>query len=131
MDVPVWTRCVISFPTADANAENLEVERQESKTWKVWLRFPERVELVKSLPVGRWTVVTSATRRAGGGAACERSEFRFPITMITSDDISHGKPDPEPYLKAAARLGYRSRPSAWWLKMRRPESARERQRERE
>jgi sugar-phosphatase len=26
--------------------------------------------------------------------------------MITSDDIQRGKPDPEPYLKAAARLGY-------------------------
>jgi sugar-phosphatase len=26
--------------------------------------------------------------------------------MITSGDIQRGKPDPEPYLKAAARLGF-------------------------
>jgi sugar-phosphatase len=32
----------------------------------------------------------------------------FPIlpTLITAGDIQRGKPDPEPYQKAAARLGY-------------------------
>jgi mannitol-1-/sugar-/sorbitol-6-phosphatase len=27
--------------------------------------------------------------------------------MVTSDDVVHGKPDPEPYLKGAEGLGFR------------------------
>jgi len=29
-----------------------------------------------------------------------------PANMITSSDVKIGKPDPEPYLKAAAKLGF-------------------------
>jgi mannitol-1-/sugar-/sorbitol-6-phosphatase len=30
----------------------------------------------------------------------------IPESLITADDIRHGKPHPEPYQKAAARLGF-------------------------
>ena len=30
----------------------------------------------------------------------------IPANMITSTDVKIGKPDPEPYLKAAAKLGF-------------------------
>jgi sugar-phosphatase len=26
--------------------------------------------------------------------------------MVTADDVTHGKPDPEPYLKGAEKLGF-------------------------
>jgi len=32
----------------------------------------------------------------------------MPAQMVTSNDVSKGKPDPEPYLKAAAVLGFES-----------------------
>ena len=32
--------------------------------------------------------------------------FPSPGALITADDVQHGKPHPEPWLKAAAALGY-------------------------
>jgi sugar-phosphatase len=93
------------LPHADSNAENLEVERQEIDDLEGVVAIPGAPELVSSLPANRWTVVTSATRPL---AEVRLRAAGIPIvsTMITSGDIQRGKPDPEPYLKAAARLGY-------------------------
>jgi len=93
------------LPNADSNAENLEVERQEIEDIEGVVPIAGAQDLVKSLPVGRWTVVTSATRPL--------AEVRLRVagipalpTLITSGDIRQGKPHPEPYVKAAARLGF-------------------------
>ena len=60
-----------------------------------------------ALPISasRWAVVTSGIRAV--------AEFRLrytglpsPTVMICADEITLGKPDPEGYLTAAARLGY-------------------------
>ncbi|HUM06459.1 MAG TPA: HAD family hydrolase [Terriglobales bacterium] len=93
------------LPDADAEAENLEVERQEIEDLDGIVPIQGAVELVKSLPPGRWTVATSATRPL---AEVRLRAAGIPVldTLITSNDIKHGKPDPEPYLKAAARLGF-------------------------
>lgn len=37
-------------------------------------------------------------------AVLERLQIRFPVT-VCGDDVSHSKPDPEPYLLAAAKVG--------------------------
>lgn len=37
-------------------------------------------------------------------AVLSRLEVRFPVT-VCGDDVSHSKPDPEPYLLAAAKVG--------------------------
>ena len=37
-------------------------------------------------------------------AALDSIGVRFPVTVCAAD-VAHGKPDPEPYLRAAARLG--------------------------
>lgn len=93
------------LPHADAEAEDREIERQEIEDLDGVVAIPGAQELVRSLPDGRWTVVTSATRplaevrlRAGG--------IQYPENFITANDITHGKPHPEPYLKAAQRLGF-------------------------
>jgi sugar-phosphatase len=93
------------LPDADSNAENLEVERQEIEDLDGVVAIAGAVKLVKSLPAGRWTVVTSATRPLAE-VRLRAAGILVPPTMITSGDIQRGKPDPEPYLKAAARLGY-------------------------
>src|SRR6185503_19280819 len=63
-------------------------------------------ELLESLPMDRWAIVTSGVRAV--------AEFRLrytglpiPAVMICADEISRGKPDPEGYLKAAEKLGRR------------------------
>jgi len=93
------------LPKADSHAENLEVERQEVEDLEGVVAMPGAQALVTSIPAGRWTVVTSAT--------CPLAEVRLraagipiPQSLITADDIQFGKPHPEPYQKAAARLGY-------------------------
>ncbi|MEV0154940.1 HAD-IA family hydrolase [Micromonospora sp. NPDC050686] len=50
-----------------------------------------------------WAVVTSAdTRLAKARLAAAGID---PPLLVTADDVAAGKPDPEPYLAAAARLG--------------------------
>jgi sugar-phosphatase len=93
------------LPNADSHSENLEVERQEIEDLEGVVAMPGAVALINSLPAGRWTVATSATRPLAE-VRLRAAGFAILPTLITSGDIQHGKPDPEPYQKAAARLGF-------------------------
>lgn len=53
------------------------------------------------LPVA---VVTSATA-AVAPVRLQRAGLPVPAVLVTADDVARGKPDPAPYLLAAARLG--------------------------
>ncbi|MFI1210769.1 HAD family hydrolase [Streptomyces sp. NPDC020802] len=65
--------------------------------------LPGTRALLDSLPADRWAVVTSATRRL---AEARLGEVGIrPKNLIAADDITRGKPDPEPFLLAARRLG--------------------------
>ena len=57
-----------------------------------------------SLPSGRFAFVTSASRRLAL-ARWEAAGIAVPPHVVTADDVSRGKPDPEPFLTAAAMLG--------------------------
>lgn len=61
-------------------------------------------ELLASLPPERWTVVTSCTRRLLE-ARLKAAGLPEPPKLVSADDISKGKPDPEPYIKGAEALG--------------------------
>ena len=63
-------------------------------------------ELVDALPADRWAVVTSAWRRLAE-IRMGLAGLGLPPVVVTSDDITRSKPDPEGYLAAAARLGAR------------------------
>src|SRR5579862_1835395 len=68
--------------------------------------MPGSVDLVRSIPEGRWGVVTSGSREI----VTERLRLAgvpLPKVMITADDVVNGKPHPEPYLKGAQELGVR------------------------
>ncbi|MEU6680492.1 HAD-IA family hydrolase [Streptomyces sp. NPDC046925] len=65
--------------------------------------LPGTRELLESLPPERWAVVTSAGRRL---AEARLAEVGIEAgTVVAADDITRGKPDPEPFLLAAAKLG--------------------------
>ena len=93
------------LPNADSHAENLEVERQEVEDLEGVVAMPGAQALVTSIPAGRWTVVTSATRPLAE-VRLRAAGIPIPESLITADNIQLGKPHPEPYQKAAARLGY-------------------------
>ena len=65
--------------------------------------LPGTRAFLDALPADRWAVVTSATRRLA--EARLDAVGILPKTMVTADDITRGKPDPEPYLLAARELG--------------------------
>jgi sugar-phosphatase len=64
---------------------------------------PGARELTAELPADRWAVVTSATK-ALARARLSAAGYMRPDVLVTADDVRHGKPDPEPYLAAAADL---------------------------
>jgi len=63
--------------------------------------------LLASLPADRWAIVTSGTRRLIEGRL-KVAQLPLPERLITADDVVNGKPDPEPYRKGAALLGFAS-----------------------
>lgn len=93
------------LPNADHQAENREVERREIADLEGVVPLPGAVDLLASLPSDRWTIVTSCTRTLAE-VRLRAAGLPIPRKMITSNDIAHGKPHPEPFLKGASLLGF-------------------------
>lgn len=62
--------------------------------------------LLGSLPPDAWASVTSGFR-AVVPVVLQNRGLPIPGVLVTAEDVVHGKPDPEPYLLAAARLAAR------------------------
>lgn len=91
-------------PELSADAELAELAASEATTAEGIYEITGARELLERLPASGWGVVTSGIRSV--------AEFRLrytrlplPTVMICADEIARGKPDPEGYLTAAARLG--------------------------
>jgi sugar-phosphatase len=66
---------------------------------------PGALAALAGLPMNRWAIVTSGDHRLAT-ARIAAARLPTPTLLVTSDDVRAGKPDPEPYLLAAARLGF-------------------------
>ena len=62
-------------------------------------------ELLESLPLGVWTICTSANPSLGK-ARLEAAGLPIPKELVTGDDVKQGKPHPDPYLLGAKNLGF-------------------------
>lgn len=60
-------------------------------------------ELLRSLAAPEWAIVTSGSLLIAQPRLAALAVR--PDIVVTADDVEHGKPDPEPYLLAAERLG--------------------------
>ena len=80
-----------------------DMEMEDTADLKV---LPGVKELMESLPLDRWAIVTSATTRLLLGRL-EAAGLPVPARLISADMVERGKPDPEPYRKGAALLGFR------------------------
>ncbi|MGW0294417.1 HAD-IA family hydrolase [Streptomyces tuirus] len=87
-------------PEAVARIEDLEVDDVPNDGVRL---LPGTRAFLDVLPAERWAVVTSATRRLA--EARLDAVGILPKTLVAADDITRGKPDPEPYLLAARALG--------------------------
>jgi len=93
------------LPHADHEEENREVERREIEDLEGVVPLPGTQPLLTSIPRERWTIVTSCTR-ALAEVRIRAAGLPLPQHLITSSDVRHGKPHPEPYLAGANKLGY-------------------------
>jgi sugar-phosphatase len=94
------------LPGGDHEAENHKVEQAEIDDLQGVVPLPGVPQFLSSLPADRWTIVTSCTRPLAE-VRIRAAGIPMPARIVTSNDITRGKPDPEPYLKGAATLGFR------------------------
>jgi mannitol-1-/sugar-/sorbitol-6-phosphatase len=91
-------------PHLDAEAETLRLEKREADDHEGVSVMPGAAELLKAIPEGRWCVVTSGTRYLAT-ARLQLGNLPMPQVLVSADDVSKGKPNPEPYLMGAKLLG--------------------------
>jgi sugar-phosphatase len=92
-------------PHLDAEVEARLIEDEEAGDQDGVAVMPGAAALLRSIPLGRWGVVTSGSRPLAS-ARLRFCGLPVPEVLVTSDDVTNGKPHPEPYLKGAAGLGY-------------------------
>ncbi|WP_238335838.1 HAD-IA family hydrolase [Serinicoccus kebangsaanensis] len=90
-------------PHLDADAATADIDRRELSDLEGVVALPGAVEALAATG-DRAAIVTSAGRELAElriGAA----ELATPRVLVSADEITDGKPDPEPYLTGARRLG--------------------------
>jgi sugar-phosphatase len=91
-------------PHLDAEAEVKRINKEaQSDDGAGLVALPGALDCVHTAGRGRWAVVTSGDRDT---ARSRLAAVGLPIPefLVTADDITNGKPDPEPYLLAADAL---------------------------
>jgi len=93
-------------PHLNVAEEVAALEGIEANTTEGVFEVPGARELVESLPMDAWAVVTSGVRSVAT-LRIRHVGLPLPSVLVCADDITRGKPDPEGYLTAAERLGRR------------------------
>ncbi len=91
-------------PHLDIEAETARMDASEEMETDGLVKIDGAAELVHSLPQGSWAVATSGTQ-AMARTRLGYAGVPIPAVFITIEDVERGKPEPEPYLLAAERLG--------------------------
>jgi sugar-phosphatase len=86
---------------AEGLARIVELEVEDASSVDV---VPGAREFFAGVPEHRRAIVTSGTPSIAT-ARLRAAGIPVPHTLVTADDVQHAKPDPEPYLLAARRLG--------------------------
>jgi sugar-phosphatase len=94
----------IVAPQLAADAEVASLEANEAMSTDGIHEIEGAREILEQLPPGSWAIVTSGIR-AVAEHRIVYTRLPTPRVMICAEEIEHGKPHPEGYLTAAARLG--------------------------
>jgi sugar-phosphatase len=94
-------------PDIDAREGLRVIEDMEVEDLSDLQVLPGVKALLARLPLERWAIVTSSTRRLLL-ARLTAAGLPVPERIITADDVVRGKPDPEPYRRGAELLGFRA-----------------------
>ena len=93
-------------PHLDPEDEDLVIEGHEAALGDTVRAMPGAHDLLAELK-GRgrpWAVVTSGSHRIAT-ARIAAAGLPLPGVLVTADDVTQGKPHPEPYLLGAERMG--------------------------
>jgi len=91
-------------PDLDAEAEAEIISTAEKTELEGVVAIPGAREFLASLPPDRWALVTSADRELVR-VRLAAAGIPQPKVMVTAEDVTEGKPDPQGYKLAAQRLG--------------------------
>jgi sugar-phosphatase len=94
----------LGLPGVDPQAEALLITQEEMADVDGIVEIPGASIFLSSLPTQHWAIVTSAPK-ALAIRRIQAAGIPMPPVLITSEDVSIGKPDPACYLLAAQRLG--------------------------
>lgn len=94
----------IAAPHLDAEREAAQFTANEILDTEGVVAIPGAKELMSELHPDTWAIVTS------GGfdlvqARLKKAGIPMPKFIVTGDDVSQGKPSPQPYLTGARKLG--------------------------
>ena len=95
---------VADLVDGDVPASVAAITRYELEDAAGTAAVPGVLDLVGQLDGAPWAVVTSCTRELAH-ARLGAAGVRLPAVVVTAEDVTVGKPDPQGYLAAAARLG--------------------------
>jgi sugar-phosphatase len=93
----------IVAPHLDAQQEGRFREAEEGIDTDGLEVYRAARDLLRSLPVHSWAVVTSGNQLTAA-TRLQYGEFPAPPILVTAEDVQRGKPDPEGFLLAAKRL---------------------------
>jgi mannitol-1-/sugar-/sorbitol-6-phosphatase len=91
-------------PPGDVEASTEKITRYELEDVAGTTAIPGVLDLVPQLTGVPWAVVTSGVRELAT-ARLHAAGITPPAVVLTAEDVTAGKPDPQGYLAAAARLG--------------------------
>ncbi len=101
---------ILAFrPTAskiDIAEDTKWLEMMESTDTDGVIALPGSIDLLNKLNEQKipWAIVTSGTLPVAS-ARINAANLPFPSHLVTPEQVTHGKPDPEPYLLGASKLG--------------------------
>lgn len=95
------------LPHADHEAESREFERLEIEDVADLIPLRGALQLLSTLPMERWAIVTSCTRPLAE-ARIRAASLPMPKHLVTSSDVARGKPAPDPYVKGVELLNLAS-----------------------
>lgn len=93
-------------PHLDAPSEAKKIEEREASALVGLQAISGAHALLGALPLERWAIVTSSSLILAKAKLVEAG-LPIPQVIVSAECVTKGKPDPEPYIFAAERLGCR------------------------
>lgn len=90
-------------PELDVDTATADIDRRELDDLEGVVALPGAVEALAA--VGERAAIVTSAGRTLAELRLQAAGLTAPAVLITADDITRGKPDPEPYLLGARRLG--------------------------